>query len=301
MNEFKRRLILLHHCRGASWKIIYKLLKTDPELHSLYELDLIQHHPIYNSLQTSQTSSLTNLLRDLHSTTIHDQIQQYALNNIQAITFFDDEYPKELKETFEPPWVLYVKGDSSLLKKERKLAIVGSRQASEYGKNALKKLVPELVAKEMVIVSGLAKGIDALAHEVTLASNGKTIAVIAGGFFHLYPQETIRLAKRMMQEQLILSEYPPNTKPTRWQFPMRNRIISGLSLGTLIIEAKRRSGSLITANYALQEGREVFAIPGSIFSPYSVGTNELIQQGAKLVMGINDIMEELHLSHINGQ
>lgn len=294
MNEFKQKLVLLHHCRGVSWKTIYKLLKTDPELRSLYELDY--DSTFSHSLQTSHANSITSTVRDLHSITIHEQIRQYAMNNIQIITFFDKEYPEELKETFEPPWVLYAKGNLALLEKKRKLAIVGSRQASEYGKNALARLVPELVNNDFVIVSGLAKGIDALAHEATLNSGGNTIAVIAGGLFHLYPQETIRLAKRIMEEQLILSEYPPNTRPTRWQFPMRNRIISGLSLGTLIVEAKRRSGSLITANYAVQEGREVFAIPGNIFSPFSVGTNELIQQGAKLVMGIDDILEEIHLT-----
>ncbi len=169
------------------------------------------------------------------------------------------------------------------LGKEPKLAVVGSRQATPYGKNAIRLLFPELIENGVIIVSGLAKGIDALAHESAIKNDGKTIAVIAGGLYHIYPKENMNLALEMMKTQLVVSEYPPDTKPLKWHFPARNRIISGLSIGTFIIEAKRKSGSLITANYAVNEGREVFSLPGSIFNPYSIGTNDLIQQGAKLV------------------
>jgi DNA processing protein len=250
--------------------------------------------PDPNFLTTPQDSSrfsFTSIPPDI----IHEQIRQYKNNEISVITIFDKEYPRALKEIYQPPWVLYAKGDISLLEKEPMLAVVGSRQATQYGKNAIRLIFPELIDHNLVIVSGLAKGIDALAHEQTIRLGGRTIAVIAGGLYHIYPKENIPLATNMMRSQLILSEYPPDTKPLRWHFPARNRIISGLSAGTLIIEAKRKSGSLITANYAVHEGREVFSLPGSIFNPCSGGTNELIQQGAKLVTNANDILEELKI------
>jgi DNA processing protein len=198
-----------------------------------------------------------------------------------------------LREIFQPPRALFVKGDLSLLTLEPKLAVVGSRQATQYGKNAIRLMFPGLIERNVLIVSGLAKGIDTLAHECTIQNGGKTIAVIAGGFYHIYPRENMNLAVDLMKNQLIVSEYPPDTRPMRWHFPARNRIISGMSKGTLIIEAKRKSGSLITANYAVNEGREVFSLPGSIFNPFSSGTNDLIQQGAKLVASAEDILEEI--------
>ncbi len=156
-------------------------------------------------------------------------------------------------------------------------------------------ILPGLIKQEVLTVSGLAKGIDSLVHEYTIKNGGKTIAVIAGGLYHIYPKENMDLALEMMKTQLIISEYPPDTKPLRWHFPARNRIISGLSKGTFIIEAKRKSGSLITANFAVNEGREVFSLPGSILNPFSAGTNDLIQQGAKLVTSAEDILEEIRL------
>jgi DNA processing protein len=229
----------------------------------------------------------------LHPDIIHDQIRQYQTNEITVITILDKEYPPLLKEIYQPPWALFAKGDLSLLETVPKLAVVGSRQATQYGKNAIRLIFPGLIDKGVLIVSGLARGVDALAHEYAIKNGGNTIAVIAGGFYHIYPKENMNLALEMMKNQLVLSEYPPDTKPLRWHFPSRNRIISGLSKGTLIIEAKRKSGSLITANFAVNEGRDVFSLPGSIFNPYSIGANELIQQGAKLVTSAEDILEEI--------
>ncbi|MED3552204.1 DNA-processing protein DprA [Cytobacillus praedii] len=285
MDDFTKRLVHLHHCKGIGWKTIYYLLKSDPELKSLYHIN-------FEHLYLQNSSSIT-ALNDLHSDLIHEKIRQYFLNDIRIITIFDEEYPPLLKETYQPPWVIYAKGDIRLLKKENLLAVVGSRQYTEYGENAIKYIIPKLIEKGIVIVSGLAMGIDAIAHHAAIQNNGHTIGVIAGGLFHIYPNANKNLAAEMMKNQLLISEYPPYTKPDRWQFPMRNRIISGISKGTFIVQAKRKSGSLITANYAVQEGREVFALPGSIFSPYSIGTNELLQQGAKLVNTPDDILEEL--------
>ncbi|WP_077211510.1 DNA-processing protein DprA [Bacillus dakarensis] len=284
MEEFKKRLTHLHHCNGIGWKAIFHLLKADPELKNLYRCPPLQNVP---------NLTKNNFLDNINSITIHDYFHEYSLNDIHMITYFDKEYPSLLKETFQPPWVLYAKGNINLLNNGIKLAAVGSRQATSYGKNAIKALFPKLIEKEIILVSGLAAGIDTCVHQTAMRLGGHTIAVIAGGLYHIYPQENRNLALEMMKNQLILSEYPPNTRPSRWHFPARNRIISGMSSGTLIIEAKQKSGSLITANYAVQEGRDVFAIPGNIFSPFSEGTNELIQQGAKLVKSSGDILDEL--------
>ena len=292
MDEFKEKFIHLLHYPNITWNTIYQMLKKDPSLQSIYRAPLlsIPTKPIHQTISHEpSTTSFTTFPPD----SIHEQIRQYKTNDIAIITIFDKEYPSILKEIYQPPWALYAKGDLSLLEKEPKLAVVGSRQATTYGKNAIKHIFPELINQDILIVSGLANGIDALAHEETIKLGGRTIGVIAGGLYHIYPKENLPLAVNMMQTQLVLSEYPPDTKPLRWHFPARNRIISGLSAGTFIIEAKRKSGSLITANYAVHEGRDVFSLPGSIFNPCSGGTNEIIQQGAKLVISAKDILEEL--------
>ncbi|WP_026574869.1 DNA-processing protein DprA [Bacillus sp. UNC438CL73TsuS30] len=294
MDDFKEKLIHLLHYPNISWNAVYQMLKKDPTLHSLYRLhpQLLQQKSSFPPLNTFQDTGQTSFLT-YQSEIIHEQIRQYKTNEIIVISIFDKEYPAVLKEIYQPPWALFAKGDISLLDKEPKLAVVGSRQATPYGKNAIRLIFPKLIEDGVLIVSGLAKGIDALAHDTAIKNGGKTIGVIAGGIYHIYPKENMNLALEMMKNQLIISEYPPDTKPLKWHFPARNRIISGLSKGTFIIEAKRKSGSLITANYAVNEGREVFSLPGSIFNPFSSGTNDLIQQGAKLVTSAEDILEEL--------
>ena len=297
MDDFKEKLIALLHYPDISWYSIFQMLKRDPTLQSLH---LVRTQSMEESylipLASPAFSSTKSSVSALQSETIHEQIRQYKTNDISVITIFDKEYPANLKEIFQPPWALFAKGDLSLLEKDPKLAVVGSRQATQYGKNAIRLIFPELIENDVLIVSGLAKGIDALAHEYAIKNGGNTIAVIAGGLYHIYPKDNMNLALEMMKTQLVISEYPPDTKPQRWHFPARNRIISGLSNGTFIIEAKRKSGSLITANYAVNEGRDVFSLPGSIFNPYSAGTNELIQQGAKLVTRAEDILEEIRLN-----
>ncbi|MFP5111266.1 DNA-processing protein DprA [Bacillaceae bacterium C204] len=294
MDDFKEKLISLLHYPEISWSTVLQMLKKDPTLKNLYKV-----HPPFPQQTclfppgTSSNPSEKFSTNFLHPDIIRDQIRQYETNEITVITILDKEYPPLLKEIYQPPWALFAKGDLSLLEKDPKLAVVGSRQATQYGKNAIRLIFPGLIDKGVLIVSGLARGIDALAHESAIRNGGKTIAVIAGGFYHIYPKENMNLALEMMKNQLVLSEYPPDTKPLRWHFPSRNRIISGLSKGTLIIEAKRKSGSLITANFAVNEGRDVFSLPGSIFNPYSIGANELIQQGAKLVTDAEDILVEI--------
>jgi len=283
MDEFKKRLIHLLHCTPQSWKTIYLILKEDPCLSTLYS----------PSFEPSMHLKEKHFLPLLHKLPIDDIIDYYKRNEIHLISIFDEDYPPILKNIYQPPWLLFAKGDKTLLNQPFSLAVVGSREATAYGKSSIEFLFPELIKRQAVIISGLARGIDAHAHKTAIKLGGRTIAVIAGGFQHIYPRENLGLAIKMMEDQLVLSEYPPNIKPEKWQFPLRNRIIGGLAKGTLVIEAKKRSGSFITADFALSEGRDVFAVPGSILNPAFNGTNELIQLGAKLIKEPKDIIEEI--------
>lgn len=209
-----------------------------------------------------------------------------------AIALVEDAYPAMLKEIIDPPLALFFRGDLTILQRPM-VAVVGSRRASAYGVNAARELSRQLVAAGVAVVSGLARGIDAAAHEASLESGGATIAILGTGIDIVYPRSHRRLMRRIETEGLVLTEFPPGTPPIAPNFPVRNRVISGLSLGTVIVEATSRSGSLITARMAAEQGREVFAVPGSIFAPGTEGTHRLIQYGAKLVHDVDDILEEL--------
>lgn len=211
--------------------------------------------------------------------------------DITPIWILDDNYPVLLREIYEAPPILFCKGDIALLQKQA-IAIVGTRQMSEYGRKACVKIASELAAHKLTIVSGMAIGIDTTAHKATLNKKGATIAVLGSGVNKIYPRKNELLAKEIAKEGLLLSEYLPDEEARRWYFPERNRIISGLTMGTVIIEAAERSGSLITADIALEQNRQVFAVPGNIFIDTWKGTNYLIQEGAKLVMSANNIIEE---------
>lgn len=214
---------------------------------------------------------------------------------LKIITCGDAAYPKNLKYIPDPPIVLYVKGE---LKEEDALSIgiVGSRRASFYGLSCAEKFARDLAAKGFTIVSGMARGIDTASHKGALKEGGRTIAVIGSGFNNIYPQENIRLSEEIAQNGAVISEFPVNTEPLKQNFPRRNRVISGLSLGVLVVEAARNSGALITADFALEQGRDVFALPGKIDSGTSFGTNWLIKQGAKLASCADDIIEEFNFN-----
>ncbi|CAH1853914.1 DNA-processing protein DprA [Convivina praedatoris] len=218
-----------------------------------------------------------------------------ALNQAQQfkdpyLSYFDDAYPERLRQIYQPPLILFYQGHLDALKLPS-LSVVGTRSASPYSLNVLRTFLPKVVNTGVAIVSGLAKGVDVMAHQITFSQQGVPIAVIGTGINVAYPANHHSLQKQIGQQGLLLSEYPPNTSPRRAHFPDRNRIIAGLSSATLVIEAKRHSGSLITANSALQNNRQVLAIPGSIFSTESQGTNELIKAGALPVTKLSDIME----------
>jgi len=213
------------------------------------------------------------------------------MSSIKKITINDESYPTLLKQIFTPPKELYVLGN---LEKEEKnpLAVVGTRLPSSYGKAICYSLVKELAARGITIISGLAKGIDGIAHEAALDAHGKTIAVLGSGLNVLYPSIHKKLAEEIVTKGgALVSEYPPDTPPDHWQFPARNRIIAGLSQATLVIEAPKKSGALITAFFALNEGREVLSVPGEINKENSGGTNNLIKLGAKPVTQAQDVLE----------
>ncbi len=227
-------------------------------------------------------------------------MENIAREKINIVTLEDNDYPGLLKEIFDPPPFLYYRG--KLDQSDRfSLAVVGTRKLSGYGKQAAETIVDELTRNNIVIVSGLALGIDTLAHNTCLNAGGRTVAVLGTGLDKrsLYPASNRYLAEKIVAGGgAIFSEFPPGTPPLRQNFPQRNRIISGLSLGALVVEAGERSGALITARFALEQNREVFAVPGSIFSGVSVGPNNLIKQGAKPVTGAGDIIEALDLMRI---
>ena len=219
----------------------------------------------------------------------YNLIQQ---NDVAVVTIFDESYPVALRSIYDPPLVLYVKGrlpvDQGLA-----VGIVGSRNASMYGLNIAEKFAGQLAELGITVVSGLAKGIDAAAHRGCLRTGGQTVAVVGCGLTHIYPPQNKDLFAQIGEKGAIISEFPMAMPPISFNFPARNRIISGLSLAILVVEASLKSGALITSHFALEHGRDVFAVPGKIDHPNSQGVNQLIKQGAKLVTCFEDIVQEL--------
>ena len=208
-------------------------------------------------------------------------------------TIEDDIYPQCLKEISNPPLKLYCKGNLDLLKEERLIAVVGTRNPSSYGKLCCEYMVKKMSHANITIVSGFAKGIDSIAHKTSLLAGGKTIAVIASGLDIVYPASNLSLYREIEEKGLILSEYEAGVKPFKSNFPQRNRIIAGLSRGTIVVESKDRGGSLITADLALEFNRDVYAVPGDVFSEYSKGCNNLIRDArAKSLSNINELLED---------
>ena len=208
-------------------------------------------------------------------------------------TIEDDIYPQCLKEISNPPLKLYYKGNLDLLKEERLIAVVGTRNPSSYGKLCCEYMVKKMTSANITIVSGFAKGIDSIAHKTSLLAGGKTIAVIASGLDIVYPASNLSLYREIEEKGLILSEYEAGVKPFKFNFPQRNRIIAGLSKGTIVVESKDRGGSLITADLALEFNRDVYAVPGDVFSEYSKGCNNLIRDSkAKSLSNINELLDD---------
>src|SRR5215216_279856 len=216
---------------------------------------------------------------------------------IKILTWEDETYPQRLKEIDQPPPVLYIRGDY-LPDDLFAVAIVGTRRVTAYGRQITEELAAYLAAHGITVISGLARGVDAVAHQTALKAGGRTIGVLGSGVDKIYPPEHRGLAEKMMGSGAILSDYAPGTPPDASNFPPRNRIISGLSLAVVVIEAGETSGALITAEFAAEQGREIFAVPGSILAPQSKGTNKLIQKGAQPLLSIDDLMQALNLTRM---
>ena len=263
-------------------------------------IDLFDLDDLFNNLKEYRTdllkifktSEYDELLANNNLMYVDSIIRGYDEHKITAITYRNDAYPMLLKETDSPPLILYCKGNTDLLNSDC-LAVVGTRRATNYGKSACKKIVNEVSTQGITIVSGLAEGIDTIAHKSCLEVYGKTIAVLGSGLLHIYPASNESLYNEILaKDGLIISEYKPNEPSVTYHFPVRNRIIAGLSKAVAIMEATEKSGSMHTKNYALEYNREVFALPARINDIYSVGCNKIISNGqAKILLGSQDIIE----------
>ena len=226
------------------------------------------------------------------------ELGRLAETDVRAITWHDPDYPPRLKEIYDLPPVLYVRGEL-LPDDERSVAVVGTRRPAAYGREVAYRLAYDMARAGVTIVSGLARGIDAIAHRAAFEAGHRTIAVLGCGVDVMYPREHSKLASEIIENGALRSEHPLGVRPDAKNFPRRNRIMSGMTLGTVVAEAGDQSGALITARLALEQDREVFAVPGNIFAPTSLGTNRLIRDSAaKLVSGYKDILEELNLSWV---
>ena len=221
------------------------------------------------------------------------EIEELARIGGEALTLGDERYPRLLRETYDPPIVIYCLGDLAAALAQPAIAIVGSRRCSTYGRNVAEKLSRELAERGVTIVSGLARGIDSAAHRGAVEGRGLTVAVMGTGLDGVYPKENRKLAGRIVEQGALVTEFPLSTPPVSQNFPFRNRVISGLVFGVMVVEGAERSGSLITARLAYEQGRDVFAVPGNITSAKSFGPNYLIKDGAKLVQTWRDVIEEL--------
>lgn len=285
MTDLKTWLLLIR-TPNMSWKKFSTILAIDPKL------EMLTSNPLPLLKQRGFNEEQLAFWRSPPEKIVESDQIWLNFTNHHLVTFLDPDYPQLLKEIPDPPLALFVIGDRCLLMSPQ-LAIVGSRNPSNLGRETAQQFAHYLANVGLTITSGLALGIDAAAHHGALAAKGKTIAVCGTGLDTVYPAKHRDLAEHISQTGAIVSEFPLGTKPHPYNFPQRNRIISGLSVGTLVVEAAVRSGSLITAHAALEQGREVFAIPGSIHNPLAKGCHQLIRQGAKLVETAHDILEDL--------
>lgn len=287
VDKCKQMVIMLHECSGIGWHTVQKAVahKAWENVDGKSEADWMAI-----GFGRAQAEAAARRWNEPYDWPESPYLRAQKLG-AAVITPYDEEYPEELHRIPQPPWVLYALGKVELLKRPS-IAIVGTRNPSAYGRHTALSLSEELSRRGLTVVSGLARGIDSKAHEAALRGHGSTIAVLASPVDHCYPPENRSLYQQIVREGLILSESPVGSSLHPGMFPLRNRVIAGLSLGTIVVEAAKGSGSLITADQALEMGRDVFAVPGPISSPKSEGPNSLIREGAKLVSSADHILEE---------
>lgn len=289
MNKNTKYYISFNKCSGIGPKNFRKILDHFDSLESAWKATTSDF------IQAGLKASLAvELVKHISKTNPSQEVERLQKLSIDVLTLEDNNYPKNLKEIYLPPAILYLRG--KVLKKDgMAISIVGSRKVTEYGIKVTESISKALASRGLTIVSGLALGVDTVAHKAALKTGARTIAVLGCGVEKPYPYVNTKLATEIAKNGAIISEYPIGTPPLKHHFPARNRIISGLSLGTVVTEAAERSGALITAKDALEQGREVFAVPGSLGNENSKGPNNLIKMGAKPVTEVSDILEELGL------
>lgn len=295
-------MIKIEDLENKKYWIWFSLIKNLGNKKKMKLLEIYKEpQKIYN-LKRDELLKISWLNKNNINSILHEDVRQKVIlhieymnkNEINIIPILDYRYPKILKNIYDPPLYLYVKGNDSIFN-NMSIGIVGCRECTEYGKNAAKYFAYNLSKKGMVIISGLAKGIDSFSHIGALEANEKTVAIVGNGLDYIYPKENTFLENEIINKGgAIVSEYCIGTKPNKYNFPARNRIISGMSTGIIVIEAKRKSGTLITVDFALEQGRDVFVIPGNINSENSIGTNELIKQGAIPVTKYEDIVNNMN-------
>lgn len=283
-----RSLLMLSLVPGIGPKIFTQLLEHFGDADSVLNCEpvALRSVPGVGPKLAREVSLATQTIK------VDRYLELCSQNNISILDLFNPNYPKQLQEIHNPPAILFVQGEI-LEQDSLAIAIVGSRHATYYGKRVAEQFARGLATAGYTIVSGLARGIDAAAHRGALAAGGRTLAVLGSGVLNVYPAEHVELAKQVANQGAVISEVTPNHPPKSGSFPQRNRIVTGLSLGTVIVEAAQRSGALISARLAMEQGREVYAVPGPIDSRMSKGCHRLIRDGAKLVESVDDILEEL--------
>lgn len=285
---FEHRLLALHYIYPKPLNRIKRLMIDDPHL------EYLENRPAWEISQLLGIAPEAAIfLKNGYKKSLKNPYSvTYEKYRILPISYNHPYYPQSLFHLIDPPTILYAKGNLNLLHNEDRIGVIGARKASPYSKKAMDAIVPDLVAAGFTIVSGLAKGADAMAHRTAINCGGKTIAVTGSGFLHPYPKENRELNNIIEETQLVITEYPPYVQPKRWNFPMRNRIISGLVKGVLVTEAQVKSGTLSTIEHALEHGKDIFAVPGDIGSALSEGPHKLISEGAKPVWNGLQVLEE---------
>lgn len=285
--EKRKRLLLLHRVLRGRRKIMQRILTLDPQLdfllHSSFQ-ELMSHY----QLPESFAITLFNELQDeTHRVTLEQDMQTFC-----TLTCLDEAYPVALRHIPDPPLVLYAAGNIGLLRRQPAISVVGTRRPTQSAADKVAYFLDPLAAAGWTIVSGMAKGIDSMAHHAAIRSNGNTIAVLGGGLRQLYPRSNRELFNNLADTQLVLSEYFPDQHPQQYHFPERNRIISALGFCTLVVEAKKHSGTMHTVMHALEQGRDVFAIPGDPLEDRTAGCHQMISEGAGIIFEPGQLLEE---------
>ncbi|MBH0229260.1 DNA-processing protein DprA [Halobacillus yeomjeoni] len=286
MHSKRERLILLHRAPDMTRPLIRRLLECDPQLESPFDLSPEKFSSQFH-IPLKRSAAIVRFIQDPY---IMKKLDKKSMD-FHCLTLWDQDFPPLLKLIPDPPYVLYAIGDLSLIQNPLSLSVVGTRSPSKFAYPPMKKILSPLIHAGFTIVSGMAEGIDQCAHRLAIDGNGKTIAVLGSGFHHIYPRNDIALYQHMARHQLVISEYPPERPPRKFQFPERNRIISGLTPATFVVEARVKSGSLITVDQALEQGKDVFAMPGLAGLETSEGCHKMINDGATLVHTHEDILE----------